>query len=407
MGIGLRVWLADEIDVSSLLDADGWAPTLGGGAERTSSNSLAGASAPSRVFPPDVPAEVSELVPGVAWMVDLSLEGVTAAGERLLNKAATAIARAGHGVVEDPQVGSYRTPRGVRRYEKPKAAEKFTVVSMGWWAPGGPLLTAEGVAALFQSLEHLLPEAVPLRWGMGEPPDHSLAEEGVDALVHFIDEFRDDLFVFKLRRPCLDEMLVIHSEWGLRGGRFNRFETTHFSIEVDASVLEQPGWGRQLSRTFEAVNAVIQPFYAEARQLEKTTDGFGSQRHPIRLSSWKGLPVSAPLAAALGEPYVEFWPDFPGHRSAGVVIASDESWGQGQIVDGWEPPPGLAQEFDSHWAPTSYGGHVTADPTAWPAIWPFLRPDGSQPTMASDQEAERSRLIRALERHRPRPTKNP
>jgi len=37
------------------------------------------------------------------------------------------------------------------------------------------------------------------------------------------------------------------------------------TIEVGASVLAQPGWGRQLSRGFRAVSMEMRPFYAEAR----------------------------------------------------------------------------------------------------------------------------------------------
>ena len=150
------------------LICSGWLPDKTGGAQHPSRTYLVGADPPARVFAPDVPDEVTDLVPGVAWMVRLALEGVTTTGQRVLSKAATAIARAGHGVVEDPQQGVFRTPSGVRRYEKPAVSENVTVITMSWWAPGGPLLTRDGVAGLYEGLERLLPEAVPRRWGLGE-----------------------------------------------------------------------------------------------------------------------------------------------------------------------------------------------------------------------------------------------
>lgn len=399
MGISINVWLTEEVDVSAVLSAQGWLPDQTGGAQHPSRTYLAGAGPPARVFAPDVPDEVTELVPGVAWMVGLALEGLTTTGERVLSKAATAIARAGHGVVEDPQQGIFRTPSGVRRYDKPTASEHVTVIAMSWWAPGGPLLTRDGVAALYERLQRLLPEAVPRRWGQGEPPDHSITEESTDQLVDFIDKVRDDFIVFKVARPCLDERLYVHSQWGLHGGRFNRFETTRVRIDIEASVLTQPGWGRQLALTFDSVTEVVQPFYAEARLLEMMMAGRSgydgrSELHPVPQFSWNGLPVRPPLAAALGTPYLEFWPDFPGQRVGDFLVASNEQWEGSQLVRPWDPPPGLTQEFDSHWHPprssnqdyASYwdprhGGKVTREPSAWPDVWPFTLPDGTVPMM--------------------------
>jgi hypothetical protein len=382
MRMSLNVWISEEVEVSTLLGRSGWIPEEGGGAHYSSHTYLAEAGSSTPVFPAEVPNEVTALLPGVAWMVILALEGMSPTGQRVLSKAATTIARAGHGVVEDPQQCVFRTPSGVRRYDKPVAGKKVTVVSLGWWAPGGPLLTVQGIAALYNCLQRLLPEGVPRRWGLGEPPDHSLSEERVEGLVSFIDEFRDDFLVFKVVHPCLEEHLQVHSQWGMRGGRFNRFETTHLRIDVEASVLNQPGWGRQLSRTFESVTEVIRPFYAEARVLEMAAWGRlgydlgNSQLHPIQQSFWRGIPVSAPLAAALGDPYKAIWPDFPGPSVGNFLVASNEVWARGLTVHPWYPPPGLAQEFDGHWAPAG-PGQVTRYATSWPSLWPFVPPDGT------------------------------
>jgi hypothetical protein len=400
VGISITVWLTEEVDVPAILSAQGWLPDETGGAHRPSRTYLAGASPPTRVFSPDIPEEVTALLPGVAWMVGLAMEGVTPTGQRVLSKAATAIARARHGVVEDPQQGVFRTPSGVRRYDKQAASENVTIISMGWWAPGGPLLTRDGIADLYARLERLLPEAVPRRWGLGEPPNHSIAEEGTDALVTFVDNVRDDFIVFKAARPCLDEQLYVQSQWGMHGGHFNRFETTHIRIDIEASVLAQPGWGRQLALTFASVTEAIRPFYAEARLMEMIMAGRSgydarSQLHPVPPLSWKGLPVSPPLAAALGPPYLEFWPDFPGKRVRDFVIASEEQWAVTQVVYPWDAPPGLSQEFDSHWA-SVHGGQITRHPSAWPDVWPFTSPDGTVPSI--DEGWDRARLLTAMPR---------
>jgi hypothetical protein len=71
---------------------------------------------PDRIEVEDVPPEVAAVLAGAAYVVNLSVEPITApaSARSLAWKTARAIAKATHGVVLDPQGGSVTTPAGVR-----------------------------------------------------------------------------------------------------------------------------------------------------------------------------------------------------------------------------------------------------------------------------------------------------
>jgi hypothetical protein len=128
-------------------------------------------SASDRVELEDVPEEVGKLLPGIEWLTNLNLEGkASAEALRLAHSVATDIARSGHGAVLDQQDGSIRLPSGVKRLMLPRNSETFEVVSMSWWFLDSPLESREGRERFINLLERMLPEALPKRYGVYEPP---------------------------------------------------------------------------------------------------------------------------------------------------------------------------------------------------------------------------------------------
>src|SRR5437660_256320 len=74
-------------------------------------------SGSSRVEPEDMPEEVAGILPGIRWLTELNLEGdAPDSALALARKVAREIAKAAHGVVEDPQEDAIITPAGVKRY---------------------------------------------------------------------------------------------------------------------------------------------------------------------------------------------------------------------------------------------------------------------------------------------------
>jgi hypothetical protein len=228
------------------------------------------------------------------------------------------------------------------------------------------------------TLQRFVAEAVPARWGLCEPPDHALAEEGVGGLLEFLDAHRDETVIVTAgRRPFVSADFALRRDWGWHP-QFNRFEVTHVLIEVDARLLDQKGWPRQLAVAFEALSRAIRPFYGEARVREKVDPSVGSdpetQPRPIQYNWWCGLPVSPPMAAVLGPPYRALWPEFGSTTTHGLAFDGPELWGRRETLV-WRPPRGLTQRYDGRWTPFRTLGGVQGYsldyPDPDPDIWPF------------------------------------
>jgi hypothetical protein len=391
-GAGITVWLSTLIELPSMLSGSAWSTRSDGVLERSGTNYILSVFPPRRVFSPDVPDDAAALVPGIAWLVEIGMEGHSTRGDGELMKLARQLARAGHGVIDDGE--SVKTPTGVRRYHEPARSALVDELTLGWWAQGGPLVSKEGLNSLLAALVRVLPEAVPQRWGLFEPPDHSLAEEGTVGLVEFIDSNRVQVTDFPgLRPPGRYLTLYTNPRCGT-DPRDSSFDVTHLKVDLDAQLLDQPGWGRQLAFAFEELSKAIEPFYGEARILRGVSslgphafsyggpgrhDMLAAPVYPMQTNSWWGLPVSPPFAAVLGRPYSAYWPDFGSHRDGDLLLAHTEPWPPDPASLPWAVPNGLQQEFDCHWARGESPPHAPAGsdrytfscPTVRPDIWPF------------------------------------
>ncbi len=146
-------------------------------------------TASDKVLPEDVPAEVTSLLAGVGYVTHLNLEGKTTEQSfKILHSTAKEIARLTHGAILDPQEGSVRLPSSVKRYVRPARVETFELLVLSWWFLDGPLLTASGREAFIALLDRLLPEALPKRYGLYEPPQYLYSETGKSHLLRFLDE---------------------------------------------------------------------------------------------------------------------------------------------------------------------------------------------------------------------------
>jgi hypothetical protein len=120
----LRVWCVNEPKLSgsgTLEEGRGWilgATTCG-------------------CLPEDIPDQVAEQLPGIRYQVDFTLEPVQAPqkAKTAAWKAARIIAKAGHGVIEDPQEGSVELPSGIKRYvpAKRESGSRISTLELSWW----------------------------------------------------------------------------------------------------------------------------------------------------------------------------------------------------------------------------------------------------------------------------------
>ena len=114
MGQELMIWLANRPNVGEVLRSLGWVPREDH-FERRGRSWFANAFGPRRLLSEDAPEEARVLVPGISWLVEISMEGNSSAGRQAVTRAATALARAAHGAISSDEEDRVWAPNGVRR----------------------------------------------------------------------------------------------------------------------------------------------------------------------------------------------------------------------------------------------------------------------------------------------------
>jgi hypothetical protein len=144
----------------------------------------------------DIPEEADQLMPGLAWLVEINVEPISApaSARKIGLAAAKAISKAATGVVHDPQQDTWRSAAGTKRFDRRPRAKRFSILEMTWWFLDAPVLRLEGLRALLEHLEARFPEALPRRFGPTEPEQFKYAETGRDGLLDLWKQDPRNLF---------------------------------------------------------------------------------------------------------------------------------------------------------------------------------------------------------------------
>lgn len=325
----------------------------------------------------DIPQEISASIPGISFLTELNLEPISApdAAKQLLLRTASTLAKASHGIVYDCQTDEIITPRGVRRFSRRAREERFSILEMGWWFLDDTIFTPDGLSGLLDICEKLLPEALPRRYGLYEPPQHLLAVQGREHLASFLLENLDESPVLYPTRPIIGMSVACNRDHSHpRLG----FRSNHLSVECEASAIGQSGWQEGLRRFWLAISQHLGSFYSEVRTLNGflpmgATYGsdFESEVEPIRSWFWRGVPRELGHAVAIGEPYVHLWPGAiaEGTRHGDLVVLDSGQWIAGSNLTTVVPDP-ISQRWTPKWVRegTSYSVNWV---DAYPEIWPF------------------------------------
>jgi hypothetical protein len=287
-------------------------------------------SASDRVQPEDIPEEITKLLPGIEWLTNLNLEG-KASGEafRLEQSAGDGIARHSHGAVLDQQDGSIRLPSGVKRFLSPKTKEAFDVLSMSWWLLGNPIETREGREGFVELLERLLPECLPKRCGLYEPPQHVYDQTGKQHCLAFWQENAYDMIVWYPHRPVVSVHFALPNPVGAHK---LGFRANHAGIEIEKNALQQPGWATALKRFWRDASIFLRPIYGDVRVLHgyewMGATVSGGQQHPVKSWWWAGIPETLGTEVVLGEMYQKLWPEFMVSSTMAdrLAFAAQEDW---------------------------------------------------------------------------------
>ena len=333
----------------------------------------------TKIEPEDVSEEVAGLLPGIGWLTELNLEGdAPATAMALARKAAKEIAKAAHGVVEDPQEDAIMTPAGVKRYVPQRSEKKFSVLNFSWWFMTDVLARREGREAFLNLLEKSLPEAMPKRYGTYEPPEHKLEEKGRKHLEDFLGTHLDDLIVWYPRRPVTNVHLRCPDPLG---GYWQGFRSNVLEIEIESAVLDQPGWKPMLDRLWHEMTRLLEPFYGEIRtvpnqvrmgatvgmMIEDLDDNYDQV---TRSWFWRGVPRNLGHAVVLGREYQKLWPDFLKHA------AMDQDFAFATTAR-WAGDEDLGSVVGA--APNQIAllpGEGMGKDQEYPKVWPFGPPFG-------------------------------
>jgi hypothetical protein len=316
---------------------------------------------------------VAGLLPGIRWLTELNLEGdPPKKGMELLRRAAKEIAKGAHGVVVDPQEDEVVTPAGVKRYE-PVREKKFPVMGMTWWFLGDVLEKKAGREKFLGLLEKRLPEAMPKRYGLWEPPQHKLEKTGRGHLEKFLGENLHDHVVWYPTRPVTSVSVSCPKPLG---ASVQGFRSNYVEIEFETAVLGQPGWLENLKGVFREMAGILRPIYGEVRDAGMrvrmgATVGYDAQdalkqeRLVTRSWFWRGVPPRFGHAVILGEEYQKLWPGF----LKGAEVVDGLAF---VIGEDWTKEEDLAKKVGS--VPKEIAllpGEGMGVKQKYPKVWPF------------------------------------
>jgi len=265
----------------------------------------------------DVPDEALSLLPGIKYMLELHLEPISApkTAYTQLNKLAKILARQTTGVIEDKQEDTYSLPSGIKKYNPPKREkeERFSILEMSWWFEHKNFSNRQHIVSFLKLLEKYLPEALPRRYGLYEPPQFKYEETGFEHFVDFLS--KEESIVCYTTKPVLGISLGFNDAPGFvnHGGK-RKYKCSYITISLDAAVLGQSHWQEHLPKMWKTLSSEIQPFYGDVRILKNYISGKAtywgdatSERHPVKGWWWRGIPKHSALAMVIGKPYTQLW----------------------------------------------------------------------------------------------------
>ena len=374
MGYDLQIWSVRPFAPAFLKQSDKWRRSGDGYRSLPHAGWQIVINPSDKVLPEDVPAEVAALLPGIAYLTELNLEGdAPTKAMQLLRVTAKDIAKGAHGIVEDPQEDTITTPAGVKRFVPPKTEKKFSVIGLSWWFLTDVLGSSAGRDRFLSLLEKRLPEALPKRYGLYEPPQHKFAETGKAHLRDFMGKNLDNLMVWYPHRPVTKVQVACPKRPGASG---LGFRSNLFEIEIESAVLKQPGWKAALELLWHEMTHLLRPIYGETRTIGGrvrmgATVGIEAadleQDYPSTTRSWfwRGVPRTLGHAVVLGPEYQHAWPEFIAQAQVENGFAFASTWDWSSDVDLLQQIGGVPEGI------ALLPGEGMGRAQKYPPVWPF------------------------------------
>lgn len=295
---------------------------------------------PDLTEPEDIPADVAAVVLGSRFLYTVMVEGSSETEIPHALRFARRLAERLDGAVIDQQTDALWSRSQSRKIRKPERESRVSTVQLEWFCLRQEL--AQDPPTLFlETVERMLPEALPGRFGEYEPFQGKFADVGPQGFASAWAEATSLLF-FSASGPCIDGTLSA----GPNESFPDRFWS--MSLTFHAEPLQQPSWRDAVQRIFTTLADGLPAFYASAavtgghiwsgRSL--WSDGATEWGvRPLRArDGWMGLSPVPTWWTWLGQPYLDAAGMLPPDRTTatarGVLV---ESSVQPTAADDLEP----------------------------------------------------------------------
>jgi hypothetical protein len=320
----------------------------------------------------DIPVSVFRELPGIGYLVEASIEGNPPVPDRKKAlRLAKNLAKSARGVLVNPQEDTIETARGTKRVDLTNAPKEEGQLKLSWWFEDADSFEKNGCARLVEVFESYMPEALPRRYGLWEPPQFKYAEQGRE---HFLSFFRENLrkggIVWYSHPPF---SYVFESIPPKVGATWQGYRSCRLQIQLRSRAIYILGWPLALKRLWLAVSQVVSPFFAEIREGDD----------PVKSWWWNGIPARLGLAAMIGPPYEKLWPDFV---AAGKKLSPNlfymETIAERKLLP-LIPPSDIMQPKMPELPRTILASELQAyeklTAMRYPKIWPFCAPFEKRP----------------------------
>ena len=346
------------------------------------------------VDPDDIPTEIGIQLAATHYLTRLTLEPGHAprSARSLMRKTARDIADRCSGIVYDPQQEIMIGLRGRIRPAARITEYSLDLLTLNWWFLAGPLTTQHGAKELLAWFADHVPQFLPKRYGEFEPPKYRFSTDNID---HFIEVVFTDPFGGVWHTGSLFDVYYHPNhgpgwKWFPGLGDYG-YAVPKLNLRCPASLLQEDRWHSTLQHCWRTITAQARPMYSDVRILRgyratrnRLTGRAGEgESHPIG-GSWRGLPRSLGLAVAVGQPYLDLWPQANSgldEVNEFVATRSLQDWrGQGTVSElVGLPPDSLRQPGEQAWISETRslpdGSKVTVGyltkPTGLAERWPF------------------------------------
>lgn len=295
MSIGLDLYLARETTLSP--------PDAG-------PNAQFAADPPARIEDEDLPESYLPLTgKGRRWLVRLSIEGAPSP-QTLADFDAwlTGTIAETKAVLIDEQSGTYLT--ATKTGPLPDTAmEDETGGELTFYFQDANWFHQTGFAKMLDTIQRVLPAAMPQRYGAYEPMQGKVENGDTTAIVK---DFKADPDIFMRAKtpfswiftsvPCDEVVAKWHPNHALK----KNFLATRIEFQLRPKAFETPA----LLELMKALSVDLGVFYSELRRDEC----------PIQTWFWRGIPKGVPSAICIGAPYLDHWPQA---RARGVELTKD------------------------------------------------------------------------------------